>query len=415
MRISRLSAFVLILPLILTFLPETSRAQLVMGQYEDEAPLRTWNTFGFTTAPSLAMGETQFTLASDSSASLSNPALLTDLPKITLTLNSSVETASMFKFSIVNTGVFLTEGNSSLSYLSFDFAGASFRLKNWAFSFSVALLEYYPRPLIDFQYSAMFDAYTLNFDQDGALKNINFSVARRLFGKISLGIGLNYAFGYLEKEIQEEWVSQNYSITDRKSHEFKGFYINGGLVWDLTRKLRIAAVFRTPFVKESDSESFLRYYSPDTNTDIQIEAAGQSEYKQPFVTGLGVAYTFSPRLRVASDLTFYKWSEYSIIYFDQDDELERDFKDILKVGAGIEYMATTRLFGQDLNVPFRAGLIHDPQPMVAPDSSYFYFSFGTGIQWRKLYFDLGMLIGEEGGSGNSLSAKKITISLSFKM
>ena len=235
MRISRLSAFVIILPLILTFLPETSRAQLVMGQYEDEAPLRTWNTFGFTTAPSLAMGETQFTLASDSSTSLSNPALLTDLPKITLTLNSSVETASMFKFSIVNTGVFLTEGNSSLSYLSLDFAGASFRLKNWAFSFSVALLEYYPRPLIDFQYSAMFDAYTLNFDQDGVLKNINFSVARRLFGKISLGIGLNYAFGYLEKEIQEEWVSQNFSITDRKSHEFKGFYINGGLVWDLTQ------------------------------------------------------------------------------------------------------------------------------------------------------------------------------------
>jgi hypothetical protein len=415
MKIYKLSSFFLILPLILTLLPETSQAQLVMGQYEDEAPLRTWNTFGFKTAPSLAMGETQFTLAFDSSASLANPALLTDLPKITLTLNSSVETASMFKFSIVNTGVFVTEGNSSLSYLSLDYAGASFRLKNWAFSLSVALLEYYPRPLIDFEYSSMFNAYTLNFDQEGVLKNINFSVARRLFGKISLGIGVNYAFGYLEKEIREEWVTSNYSITDRKSHEFKGYYLNGGLVWDLTPKLRMAAVFRTPFVKESDSESFLRYYSPDTSTDILIEAAGQSEYEQPFVAGLGAAYAISPRLRVASDLTFTNWSEYSIVYFDQDDELTRDFKDTLKAGAGIEYTATAQLFGQDLNVPFRAGLIHDPQPMVAPDSAYLYFSFGTGIQWKKLYLDLGMIIGKEGGSGNSLSAKKGTLSLSFKM
>ncbi len=415
MKTHRLSAFFLILPLILTTLPATSQAQLVMGQYEDEAPLRTWNTFGFKTAPSVAMGETQFTLASDSSASLSNPALLADLPKITLTLNSSAETASMFKFSIVNTGVFTTEGNSSLNYVSLDFAGASFRLKNWAFSFSVALLEYYPRPPIDFEYSSMFNAYTLNFDQEGVLKNINFSVARRLFGKISLGVGVNYAFGYLEKEIYEEWVTLNYSITDRKSHEFKAYYVNGGLVWDFTSKLRMAAVFRTPFVKESDSESFLRYYSPDTNTDILIEATGQSEYEQPFVIGLGVAYAISSRLRVASDLTFYNWSEYSIVYFDQEDELVRDFKDILKVGAGIEYTAATRLFGQDLNVPFRAGLIYDPQPMVAPDSAYLYFSFGTGIQWKKLHFDLGMLTGKEGGSGNSLSAKKVTLSLSFKI
>jgi len=168
-------------------------------------------------------------------------------------------------------------------------------------------------------------------------------------------------------------------------------------------------------VKKSDSESVFRYYSPDGNTDIQIEASAQSEYKQPLVAGLGLSYTFSPRLRAASDFTFYRWSKYSIIYFGQDDELERNFKDIIKVGAGIEYMTATWLFGRDFNVPFRAGFSYDPQPMVEPNSSYLYFSFGTGLHWRKLFLDAGVLIGEERGSGHSLSAKKVTLSLSFRL
>jgi long-subunit fatty acid transport protein len=390
-----------------TLIPEISWSQLTIGQYEDEAPLRTWNTFGFLTAPSLAMGETQFATASNCAVSLSNPALLTDLPKITFTLNSSIETASLFKFAAINTGPFTSDENSTLSVFSVDLAGASIRIKNWTVAFSIALLESYHRPSIDVSF--------LEFNQSGNLKNINFSVARKIFSNLSVGIGLNYAYGSLEKEMIEEQVSLNITITDWKYHEFQGFYINGGFVLDVTKNFKLAAVFRTPYVKKADSESLYRFLSP--SVDIRIEASEPSEYKQPFVAGLGLTYRFSQRLRAASDITFYNWSEYGddVIYFGQEDVLERDFKDIIKIGAGIEYMAVLRLFGTDINVPFRAGLSYDPQPMDEPDSSYLYFCFGTGLHWGKFSIDAGMLIGEERGSGDSLSANKFTISLIYGM
>jgi hypothetical protein len=70
-------------------LPTVSSAQLVLGQYEDEAPLRSWNTFGLTVASSLGRGETQLALAEDCSAALGNPALLASLPKFSVGFNGS--------------------------------------------------------------------------------------------------------------------------------------------------------------------------------------------------------------------------------------------------------------------------------------------------------------------------------------
>jgi hypothetical protein len=78
-------------------------------------------------------------------------------------------------------------------------------------------------------------------------------------------------------------------------------------------------------------------------------------------------------------------------------------------------MNSMRLFGAEMNVPFRAGFSYDPQPMVEHSSSYAYFTFGTGLHWGKFSLDAGMLLGKERGSGNSLSGKKFTLSLSFRM
>jgi hypothetical protein len=417
MKRSRHRSPALILFMIFALFPKLSWPQMTLGQYEDEAPLRTWNTFGFSTAPSLARGETRFTLASDCSASLSNPALLPALPKFTLALNFSVDTASLFKYSMVNTGVLYTNKNISLSLLAIDFAGASMKIKNWTFALSISLLENYPRPSVDLSSYTSTDilSRTFVFDQDGNLKNINFSIARRVFGNLSVGIGLNYAYGFLEKNYEDDWVISNFSFSDRKYYEFQSFYINGGLVLDLTKKIKVAAIFRTPFSKKADGESLYRYYSPSTDTEIITEASGRSEYKQPFVAGLGVSYTFSPKLRASSDFTFYDWSEYSIVYFGVEGEQKRDFKDIIKVGAGVEYVSPFNIFGLKGQVPFRAGVSYDPQPMKEPDSAYLYFSLGTGFHWKKIFLDMGMLVGGESGSGNSLSAKKATLSLSFRM
>jgi long-subunit fatty acid transport protein len=396
------------------FFPKTSWSQMVLGQYEDEAPFRTWNTFGITTAASLAMGETQFTSSYDCAVSLTNPSLLTRLPKVSFTANSSFNTASFFRYSIVNTGPLTTNDNLSLSLTALDFAGASIRLKDWTLALSISLIEYYNRPQTAYEYPPGGTLlYSLGVDQRGDLKNINFSVARKLSGTISTGIGLNYVYGLLEKDVIENWPTEPRFIADNKSHKFQGFYVNGGLLWEFTDRVELAAIFRTPYMKKSESENFLRYFAPAGDTDITLEVSSRDEYKQPFVAGIGVSYKFSSEFRAATDLTFFNWSKYRVNYFEED--LERDLKNIIKVGVGIEYLSAGRMFGQEIKMPLRAGFSYDPQPMKDPNSSYIYLSLGTGIHWGKFLLDAGVLLGWERGSGNSLSARKVAVSLSFRL
>lgn len=397
---------------ILTFFPNLLWSQLVVGQYEDEAPFRTWNTLGFTTAPSLAMGEVQFTLASDCSVALSNPALLSKLPKITATFNSSYNLASFFKYSIINTGVLTSDKNVSLGFFALDFGGLSVRVKDWTFALSMALVESYDRPrAVGNYYSWDRLVYSLKFDQEGVLKNINFSAARRVFRGLAAGIGLNYVYGNLDKNMDENWFDSNIMITDNKSNEFQGFYLNGGLIWDYKDKLEVAVIFRTPYVKKSESESSLQYHA--SAADIKIEATAQNEHKQPFVAGIGLSYEFSKVLRIASDMAFFNWSRYSVKYYDE--ELKRDFKDIIKIGVGLEYISFLDIFNQRMTTPFRIGIHYDPQPMRELDSSYFYFSYGIGIHWGHFFLDASASIGKERGSGDSLNARKIALTMSFKL
>jgi len=398
---------------LLIFSPYASWSQLVMGQYEDEAPFRTWNTLGIKTASSLAMGEISFSLVSDCSVALSNPALLSKLPKVTFTLNTSYNLASFFKYSFVNTGVLTSEKNISIGFYAFDFAGLSLRFKNWAFALSWAQIENYDRPLTEGQYKWMNNLYYfINLNQRGSLKNINFSISKKLFRRLSVGLGLNFVYGHLKKDITEKWVMDNITITDSKSFEFSGFYLNGGLSFDLTEKLNVAAIFRTPYIKKSESLSLQRYYAPAGGTDIKIEASSNNEYKQPLVLGLGASYRISKKLRVGSDFAFYNWSKYRVEYFGES--LLRNFKDVIKIGLGAEYVDSFELWHQKFTIPIRAGFSYDPQPMKEPNSSYYYFTFGSGLYWKKLLFDIGILIGEEKGSGNSLKATKVVYSLSYQ-
>ncbi len=393
-------------------LPRISPGQMILGQYEDEAPLGTWNLYGLASGASLALGGVSYTIVGDCSSSLSNPALLAHLPRFTLTLNSSYTSASLFRYAIINTGVVTTSQNVQLKIYALDFGGASVMVKGWAFSFSRALTEVYDRPSVEYNYyyqDALY--YTLNFDQEGHLMTTHFSIARKIGDRISAGLGLNFIRGSITKNIREEYRLANITITDDKSYEFKGQYINGGIWVGLSERLAVAAVFRAPFTKKAESESSYRYLSPGGNTDIRIDASAENSYEQPLVVGLGLSYRFSPKFRVASDFSFFNWSKYKVTYFEED--LTRDFKDIIKIGAGLEYLTTLKLFGAEFMVPIRAGLSYDPQPMNNPDSAYTYFSLGTGLHWGSSSFDVGASFGSESGSGDSLSVKRISISLSF--
>ncbi|MBM3311440.1 MAG: hypothetical protein FJY80_08030, partial [Candidatus Aminicenantes bacterium] len=104
-----------ILALVAACLPLPAAAQLILGQYEEEAPLRTWNTFPFVPAAALGRGETVLAAAGEPASVLANPALLFSLPRFGLSLGGSLQTASLMKYGPVNTGIFLTDGPMSLT------------------------------------------------------------------------------------------------------------------------------------------------------------------------------------------------------------------------------------------------------------------------------------------------------------
>ena len=387
-------------------------AQLNIGQYEDEAPFRTWNTFGISTASASGMGETQYALVADSSASLVNPARLTALPGFSFTLHGSFTAASFDKYSIVNTGVLITQGNSAMGIYGIDFAGLTLAYKRWALGITIGLLENYDRPSQnpDYQYEGEV-LYLLDFEQTGYLRNYNLSIARKIGSWLSLGAGVNYVSGSMEKSIVENMYYSGVTISDIKNHEFQGFYVNGGIVADVAEKLTIAAVFRTPYTKKADSENKLRYDSSRGNTDIRLEVSAENSYRQPFVLGAGVDYRFSPKLRMASDVTYFNWSSYSVSYFTE--EIKREFRNTLKISGGLEYTGSLRLFKQNIRVPLRAGMIYDPQPVKIPRTHYVYYTLGVGIHWQRLHLDAGAMLGSEKGSGGSLYGRKFSFSLSY--
>jgi long-subunit fatty acid transport protein len=390
--------------------PVSSPAQLVIGQYEDEAPLRTWNTFGLATAASIGRGETMLALADDCSAALSNPALLAGLPKFTLSLNGSYSRTALYRYAIVNTGVLVSEGNLGIGLFALDFGGLSYRIGGWTFALAAAVSEIYDRPQAYAE--SIYDGVTyasVLFNQSGFLRTINLAVARSVGRRFQVGIGLNVVQGELERNVEDQYLVDEITISQHTSQSFSGLYLNGGLLARITDQLDLAFAFRTSYDKKSESGSSYRYQASPAGTDILIQGTSDDFYHQPWAAGLGARYEISPGFRVLGDLTYFHWSGYKAEYFGENEK--RDFKPAFKAALGGEYYAPVRLFKKDATIPLRLGFCYDRQPMSSPGSAYAIFSMGIGLHWGSIALDIGGQVGRESGSGNGLKVTRLSISL----
>ncbi len=397
---------------LLIFLPYPALSQLVLGQYEDEAPLQTWNTFGITTASSLSRGGTSFTLSESSAVSFSNPALLVKLPKFTLSFSGSYRTTLLSKYGIVNTGAFHSPQNSAFGLYTGDFAGISLNIRGWAFSLSVGVRENYSRPEVnwDFEFGSQL-FYSIKYIQTGTLFNYNFSLAKKLTNGIALGLGLNLIQGTYEKHVEEQWIQANQTISDDKIFDFHGFFVNGGIVIDISENFTVAAVVRSPYQKNADGESLYRFIDSSIGTDIKIDSTDKSIYHQPLLIGLGLQSNILQNLTIAADASFFNWSNYEVNYFGET--LRRDFKDVIRLNAGLEYSNEYPLFNTILDVPLRLGVIYDPQPMINPNSYYLCYTIGAGFHYRNIHLDVGYISGKEYGSGFDLAFKRIFLTFNY--
>ena len=386
------------------------RAQLILGQYEDEAPLASWNVFGAVSAPSLGLGGIRIARAFDASISTTNPALLLTLPRSSASLTGSYTVASLFRYSIVNTGVLGTTSNLSVGSFALETGAFAYRFGCWAVAFTADILENFARPSVRSSYaSGGTEVYAIGVEQSGVLRAWNAAVARRLGRRLSLGVGLNLVEGRLDRAVSEAWPRDGIAITDDKSERFRGYFVNAGLCAEISPSVWVSLAGRTPYLRTADGTSLVRYEAP--GTDIRIEAEARNEYRQPWVAGAGLYWRWSETWSLAADLTYFGWSRYSVVYFDEP--LARDFRDVATASIGVEHGIKGRLGGKAVLFPIRLGVAYDPQPMDNIHSSYLYLTLGAGIHLGPFAADLAGSIGHESGSGNALSAGRVALGLSY--
>jgi len=388
--------------------------QLVMGQYEDEAPLRSWNTQGIALAPSLACGGAGIAAAWDASAVLVNPALACALPRFTVSVSVSHLSASLMRYSVLNTGVLSTPGPLTDRSYGVDFGGLAVRFGNWAFAASADLAENYGRPLLEYRTEAQgAPVYSIRVEQTGWLRSFNLTAARTISRRLDVGLGFRVLRGELERTIEETFAADGVLIDDGRRQAFSGFCWNAGLTYAFSSRVSGGLVFRAPFVKKASSRSLLEYRVPSSGTNIAIAADEQDRYEQPWVAGAGISWRPTENLRVVSDVRFTKWSSYKATSFGEPKE--RDFRDVWTAAVGVEYLSSYRMFGRNVRSPLRVGIAFDPQPMKIPNSTYVYLTFGSGLAMGRLRIDVGAAVGRERGSGDGLSARRVAMTLSYDL
>jgi len=253
--------------------------------------------------------------------------------------------------------------------------------------------------------------YSLSSEQAGFLRTFQAAVARDLGPRLALGVAFNLSAGHLNRRVKEEYAGDGYSILDDKTQDLRGFFLSAGLIWEPVAGLRFGAAVRTPQTLKSSDQSLLQYSAPAARTLIEIRAEAEDTYDQPWVAGAGLTWAIGSRFLAVADVSYFAWSKYRASYFDEPQR--RDFRDVVRFGAGIQYRLSASLFGRPALFPLRAGLGYDPQPMNAPRSAYRLLTLGTGLDFGNIRLDIGLLFGSERGSGHGLAVRRVALTMSY--
>jgi len=401
----------LLFPAFLLAAALPSPAQYVPGQYTAEAPFRSWNSFPYIGAAALGRGQTIFAWGTDATVSAANPSLLLTLPKWTLSLGGSYLYATTAKYGPVGSGVLGTSGPIGRGFLGLDHAAVSLRAGRFAFSAAIFLSESYARPIAEAsEYSGSTLLYLVRYEQGGRLWTSHFGTAVRLSERFGVGLGLNVETGQINEDFLEDIPIAGYTIIGSKSLDLSGLSLNGGVFWEPSASMRVALTFQTPSKLTASTRTLDRYQAAG-RTDISIRGEAEDVFHRPLVLGAGLSWRIAERLRTALDVSYIRWSDYRATWIGENQV--RDFRDVLRVGAGAEYVSDFRLFGTRASAPLRIGIGYDPQPPKDPRSAYLVFTFGTGLAAGGFRIDLGTSLGFESGSGDTLNARRISLACGY--
>lgn len=178
----------------------------------------------------------------------------------------------------------------------------------------------------------------------------------------------------------------------------EGESYNLGLLWDLTPRWTLGAVYRTGARLKVDRElRFSRVQTSRTNPRLnQPLVSGEFNYDEelylPSAYGLGAGFRYSDALTLTADLTMVRWDEY---FYELEDDTKFSMVTGLKKGVDdVEPTLTARMGAEYLFikpkyvVPLRGGFFYDQEPALPHPDSFYGITVGSGFVYKWLVADL---------------------------
>jgi long-subunit fatty acid transport protein len=233
---------------------------------------------------------------------------------------------------------------------------------------------------------------TLNFWENGLFEN-KFHSSYQSYGTGTFaGIGINITTG-----ISESYTMEGLSLNPVDLFNWENANFNLGLMWNINSKFTLGAVFKSPFearLKHDYSfSSEIRFpTAPGSNVRNSIHQTEEVVLEMPMSYGLGVGIRLSDKFSLDLDLYRTHWDDYTLRdgSGNEMNPITGKAKDqsrcnpTTQVRFGGEYL----IIGQSMIFPVRSGVFYDPEPAENSPDDFFGMSFGSGIVFKKIVYDV---------------------------
>ena len=369
-------------------------------------------------ARATGMGGAFISVADDATAASWNPAGLIHLERPEISVVGSFFSRQQQYRSDVQPEV--DSKKNSMDTLGLNYASAAYPFvlfkHNMIFSVNYQRL-YEMDKKVNVNYTKVRDnnGGTLNnsirFDQKGYLYALSPAYAIQIIPQLYLGATVNFWGNYAGNngwkstqvsgstgkitvgEKLHDWVSNS---TETMKISFKGTNANLGFLWNVSEKVTIGGVYKTPFNAKLHRDETFR--STEGFTDIAPPSESSSSasedftMKMPASYGLGISYRFSDKLMTALDVYRTGWSRFVLVDSNGNSKNPLDgtpisegrLKDTTQVRLGTEYL----IIKDNYVIPLRAGIFYDPEPAKESLDDFYGFSLGTGYSNKKFSFDV---------------------------
>lgn len=377
-----------VLVLSYLFIAMFAISPLIDGQtkdyHRDESPAASWNWIVLNDARSAgATGISVF--SSDAQSAVFNPALLKNTDSIMISASYALIGATAYQYQTMNTGPFYAQ--DKLYEFNDDFAALSASTSFGKIKISAG---YYKKSLLDLPDFNLSDTGYSASAVFAGNENAYYLAAAYDLTDLALGAKFTWVNGNRIADLYENYYDTEI-IEQNQDYDFDYYIISFGLGWKAAQNINVSAVIDYPVTGEVDAE-YSRSFQANIPGGVSVDETNTSEDDLDRPTKITAAAFIKPfaggdqkdgkDIAIGVEMVYTFWNSYR--YFTFGDEMTRDFDDTAELAVGIELPIQCRGF----DLAFRCGYRLDPQPVPAPDTTLNRLTFGTGIEFGLMSFDL---------------------------